>query len=105
MCERYDEYHIGKRSAGWQFIFRGWQDKEFSANSWADWKAHILSGGAVYDEYGQEYMPHEFFKLVEDTMVPGARNSGEYHKYHVNLNDTDVRNDSDGWSISYGEFC
>jgi hypothetical protein len=109
MCERYDEHHIGKRSDGWQFIVRGWRGAisgtEFTATSWAQWKEHILSGGAVYDEYGEEFMPHQFIELVQATMTPDAQSACEYHKHHNSIRyDPNMFNDKDGYSICYSEF-
>lgn len=60
-CGRYDEYHIGKRSAGWSFAFRGYRPDEDITQplgvivSRADWvKAVEGFDGLVFDEYGNE---------------------------------------------------
>jgi hypothetical protein len=59
-CGRYDEYHIGKRSAGWSFGFRGYRDVEDDhplgvVTSRAQWVQAVgRLGWTVFDEYRRQ---------------------------------------------------
>lgn len=63
-CGRSDDIHVGKRSAGWSFGFRGYRhdpdDSVFSALgesvlSRADWRKFIARDGwRLLDEYGRQ---------------------------------------------------
>lgn len=59
-CGRFDEHHIGKRSAGWSFGFHGYRPDEDATHplgpvrSRADWvRAVGVFDGSVVDEYGR----------------------------------------------------
>jgi len=66
--------HIGKSSAGWKFLFRGYQDEELNygadrlnINSIEDWKKYLKENNVVIlDEYDREISYDDFFKLVEE---------------------------------------
>jgi len=71
-CNRYDEIHIGKLSAGWTFSFRGYNEYDYEDNgfdkpikSWEDWKEILKENDNIYDEYGQKISFEDFEKLVE----------------------------------------
>lgn len=71
-CDRYEQVHVGKRSAGWSFGFRAWPHRLMNADypewgydpaspfgfevmSRADWrKAFTEHPGKLFDEYGRE---------------------------------------------------
>jgi hypothetical protein len=61
-CGRYDEFHIGKSSAGWSFSFRGYRPGDDSPGplgtpvvSREDWVAVLESyPGRVVDEDGEQ---------------------------------------------------
>ena len=65
--------HIGKSSAGWKFLFRGYQDEErnygidrLNINSIDDWKKYIKENNlAIFNEYDEEISYDDFFKMVE----------------------------------------
>lgn len=60
-CGRYDEVHVGKRSMGWSFGFRGYRAAEDSVlarpvQARADWRqVFVERRGVLLDEYGAEY--------------------------------------------------
>lgn len=97
----YFERHIGKRSGGWEFSFRGYDGRggEPKIRSWADWKFHLLKEGKIFDEYGTEHGPAQFIAMVEKTK--GEKNHYVYSGF-VGPNDWQ---DQDGWSFSATEFC
>lgn len=74
--------HIGKISGGWQFMFQGYTPEslkqrwahrpdahelpsEYTIKSWEQWKALILSGGIVSDEYDHTLRAEDFIEMVE----------------------------------------
>ena len=106
----YFERHIGKRSGGWEFSFRGYNGRGGSPKirSWADWKFHLLKEGKIFDEYGTEHDPPQFIAMVEKT-----RGEKNHHDYCEDSGNTHMYNnwseenwkDQDGWSFSLTEFC
>lgn len=112
-CE--EEQHIGKRSGGWQFSFRGYVErrdigmsKTVVIGSWQDWK-RVLKKGKIFDEYGKEYSYDYFVVMVEQTKKPGMLNHyDETEKYYRHCyNDFDGENwkDAEGYSFSSTKFC
>lgn len=88
--------HIGKRSAGWRFLFHGYGPRENRGriDSWAHWRALLAEAGAnVVKETGEVLSPQEFARLVEETR--GERQHDPAH--------TDGE-DLDGWAFMYREF-
>lgn len=62
-CKRFDVLHVGKRSGGWSFGFRGYRHETedaqsptgFPVESRADWrKVFTEIPGRLVDEYGRE---------------------------------------------------
>lgn len=109
-CERYDERHIGKNSAGWQFSFRAYNDDEGRPiiASWEDWK-NVLAGlkhGRIFDEYGREWSYDDFVAKVETTK--GKQNHYDYLRESPNYGSAflkDMWKDAEGWDFSLTEFC
>jgi hypothetical protein len=72
-CNRYDEKHIGKSSAGWRFTFRGYRHFDFETDqevtvigTLAKWKELFFTDGAqIFDEYGKEITIPDFLAKVE----------------------------------------
>lgn len=81
--------HIGKLSGGWQFMFQGHTPESLKAlwahrpdahtlpsqhtlKSWKQWKALILSGGLVSDEYDNTLRAEDFIEMVQ------ARSPGKF---------------------------
>lgn len=63
-CDRYEEMHIGKMSAGWEFAFHGTE----TIRSWFDWKARLACPGVIIvDEYGKGVSLAALEKIVEST--------------------------------------
>lgn len=66
--------HIGKSSAGWKFLFHGYQNYEYAwdkspinLNSLEDWKKFLMNKEyGILDEYDEEISYEDFFKKVEE---------------------------------------
>lgn len=125
-CGRHDLVHIGKKSVGWQFSFRGYKPDQWNpdavvAMSFEDWKK-LLSGQTVVSEYGEKETCEEFIEWVTkargEYVVPAT---GERRKYldHITeclgnprerewqqrrLSDGTDWHDADGFSFSGSEF-
>lgn len=95
-CNRRDEKHIGKSSMGWEFNFQGYRDAQLSGKpeddivSWADWKARLLSHGAIVDEYGEKCSFDEFVAMVEVHKAPGVLRKGPDGSEYRLLNHVDA---------------
>ncbi len=68
-CGRYNERHIGKSSAGWQFSFRGYRDEYHEGvpeiRSYSCWLALLENSGKIFNEYGEAMSLENFKSLVE----------------------------------------
>lgn len=68
--------HIGKSSAGWKFLFQGYQGlsnplgymyDDININSIDDWKSFLKNDEyVILDEYDDQISYDDFFSLVED---------------------------------------
>lgn len=65
--------HIGKSSAGWKFLFQGYQNYELEYNKYVninsvnDWARYLKEENLlIFGEYDQEISYDDFFELVED---------------------------------------
>jgi len=97
-CDRYDERHIGKSSAGWQFNF--WGDDNIK--SFKDWKEVLKLGGKIFDEYGTELSFKDFIYLVEF-----KQNQPKNHYDYCTEQGYDMRNDwkdEEGYAFTSSEF-
>lgn len=107
-CNRYDERHIGKSSAGWQFSFRGYLPENGfqlpAIISFEDWKKTLQAEGKIFNEYGQEISFEDFVKMVE-TLRSQPNNHCDYCKKNglVSSENSDWK-DKDGYSFSSYEF-
>ena len=63
-CNRYDERHIGKSSAGWQFYFQGYNGDGPQIASFERWLMVFDAGGEIFDEYGKKISVDGFLKIV-----------------------------------------
>lgn len=82
--------HIGKRSGGWRFLFRGHKTQTLNIASWEDWKVLLRSGFASV-----EYMDaEEFIRMVEE-WEPNGRVSWLPGSW----------TDPEGFQFYGGEFC
>ena len=129
-CNRYDEMHIGKSSAGWQFSFHAVEDRDIllssfdpkevllednftyvNISSFQEWKSFIeryvvkYKSAKIYNEYDELQDVEEFFDLVEHKRGE-TRNHAEYmkteYKYQSQVGQNYI--DSEGYSFSKGEF-
>ena len=61
------EYHIGKRSAGWPFAWRGYRltEDDIQIQSVRGWATFLDESNAVIvDEYGLQYPRDDFMKMA-----------------------------------------
>lgn len=95
-CGRYEERHIGKHSAGWQFSFQAIDEDQLVIQSRKDWYNHLINeSGKIFDEYGQELTLEELHAIVESSrggIVHARRYPGDGFV------------DEAGWSFTIGEF-
>ena len=98
-----DGLHIGKRSGGWTFSWRGYEPdhrRELpqgirSSKEWVDFiRSHE---GAVYNEYGELIPKEEFIAMALDWSGPDMRR-------HDSLPYCRVTVDEDGHDILWSEF-
>lgn len=75
----YKEIHVGKRSAGWKFLFAReiLNYCEPNKESICNW----LSTGIVRNEYGEILTPEKFWKEYVEAFQSGI-NSDEYYNKH-----------------------
>ena len=102
-CRRYDERHIGKSSAGWQFSFQGYRDSVPIITSFEDWKRELQIEGKIFDEYGREVSFEDFVKLVKEKQSE-EMNTYDYCAKEGSVNMTRRWKDEEGYSFSEGEF-
>ena len=66
-CDRYNEIHLGKSSAGWVFALNLNGKRHYS--NWVGMKQFLkqeeMNGGQIYDEYGGKMKVKDFIDLVE----------------------------------------
>jgi hypothetical protein len=119
-CNRYTERHIGKKSYGWEFSFRGYQEYDgVTLKSWIDWKNYFQANyGKVFNEYGDEITIDKFIEIVEksrDLYIPFSapeepikesikpQNHFDYCQEKGYISHLDWKDDA-GWSFYNGEF-
>lgn len=90
-----DEVHVGKSSAGWQFLFNPYKP------SFREWREFLMTNdGYIFDEYDREVAAKEILELIEEKQKRNSTHwrAGENPEQH------EVR-DADGYRISkYSEF-
>lgn len=91
-------YHIGKRSAGWRFLFRAWPGPR-GITSKRDWFTFLstTSDWRIYDEAGGEVPLLEFLQRVEAT---ADGKTGEAFGARLGVE----KLDAGGWPILFTEF-
>jgi hypothetical protein len=97
------EIHIGKSSAGWEFMFHG----TAHLKSWSAWKQFLylnLGEGKILDEYGQQYTYTEMVACVEDRKHPKALASPFKEAVKGGYFNKGYWMDHDGYSFCEGEF-
>lgn len=73
-CERYDEEHLGKNSAGWTFTFHGTQQ----IRSYQHWLTELEKGGEIYNEYGEKISLDEFKQMVKSKKNSANNHAAQY---------------------------
>lgn len=90
------EQHIGKRSGGWKFTWRGYRDDVPPVTSKKDWAALFQAPGVqIKDEYGQKYTPQEFLDMV-DAWDANPKNTHTHYAY--------VRDPANSRGVPYQRF-
>lgn len=113
------EYHIGKRSCGWQFIFVPHTNKRTGEviSPWEDNLASIKEylsreDVKIVDGYGEEYTCDSFFEEIKDILYHGEHAINGYDqvdnvnsRVHYNVDDVEYTTDEglrfatdDDWS-------
>lgn len=95
-----DELHIGKKSTGWTFSFRG--HPSLGIRSRKDWEQQVSKAGSVRDEYGRTLTPAEFWDVVDSTR---ASRSNKMPPLSRVGNDQGNYADPEGWDFADYEFC
>ena len=62
-CDRYDELHIGKSSAGWNFSLRVHSDEGLSTLD--DWIQEFKKG-KIFNEYEREVREEEMISIITE---------------------------------------
>lgn len=79
-----EQLHIGKSSVGWVFALHIYPEKKI--NTIEDWKAILLSGKQIQNEYGDILLPEIMISIIENrksqhSKIPHGYNSWEdFHK-------------------------
>ena len=113
-CNRYDEKHIGKSSAGWEFSFQGYtpEDNRPVILSFKDWKRELKNTGKIFDEDGEEISYEKFVELIESkkngTFNDNPnKNHYDYCMAEANIRGYDMSNDwkdEEGHSFASSDF-
>lgn len=97
VCGRSEKKHIGKRSGGWQFMFRA-EPGIMSAEDWRRETEHAF----IEDENGTPYTYKSFWREVDDSRS-SLRNHYDYCVERGILDHNSFK-DEEGWSMTIGEF-
>jgi hypothetical protein len=107
-CGRFDTFHIGKKSFGWQFCFHGPSIKESRIRSWVEWK-EILPLGEIMDEYDRAITHIEFIAIVEGSRKESRNHfdecSNSFDDWIERVKDGIDWKDEEGFSFCSGDFC
>ena len=114
-CGRYEEAHIGKSSAGWQFTLHGYRDNPLSLPdpevdlkvkilSWKDWKQLLEREGKIYNEYGAEVPLADLVANVEALERKGMQNHYDYCQIHHESCLENMWKDPEGYCLWETEF-
>jgi hypothetical protein len=94
--------HIGKKSFGWEFLFRG--HPELGLTTVAQWRAYVAEPGRrIVSEYHQVWGTDEFFAMATRRARPGLLNNREYRSHSGGH----IRKDADAGGVAFDdrEFC
>ena len=91
------EYHIGKNSGGWKFLFNGLHIKTF-----LEWKKLIMKNEEfLHNEYGDKVSAKELLGIIEHSQ--NGISLKEYRGYENTWPDYEF-SDSDGYRFCTMEF-
>lgn len=94
-CNRFDELHIGKSSAGWTFSFHSIPERELVC--WQDWYIFLNEPNVkIFNECGEEITSDNFIELVNSKKSARHNHAEEYPEGSYL--------DPEGNSFSNGEF-
>ncbi len=107
-CNRFDERHIGKSSAGWQFNFQGYDGKDGDPKilSFKDWLNYLCNRGKIFSEYDEEITVENFVELVKSKQSQ-PNNHYDYCKEHHKEQGFSMSNDwkdSEGYAFTSADF-
>ena len=87
-CKRQDrDYHIGKSSYGWSFLFRGYRPEGLV--SWDAWK-EFLKDKTILNEYGEQIDYEWFVHFMEGEKSPKyVRENGHRNLQHNQMGKID----------------
>jgi len=71
--------HLGKRSAGWKFLWN-FNDKKFYSNK--EELLNFIRAGRVVDEYGDEMEVEEFITMALEWGQPNGYDGEKYRREH-----------------------
>ena len=94
--------HIGKKSAGWEFSFRGYEN----IKSFNDWKEFFKEKkGLIFNEYDQLVDIQKFLEMVEESKNNDNRSHYKYCKANYYKGFVEhLWLDEEGWSFSGNMF-
>lgn len=109
-CGREERMHIGKKSAGWRFSFRGHDN----IRSWVDWMRELSrSDVLIRNEHGDVVSLEQFIKVVEsskeephdhiDYCINSSEQSDRDYIWRKLLDNT-AWHDNENFSFSATEF-
>lgn len=100
-CERYDERHVAKFSAGWRPLLHAYPDDLPLLRSWAEIRDWMLSGDAdhVMNEYGEVSAPSEFVTRVESRQ---GLDLGDHARAYPH--ESAYLDDDEGYNMAEGEW-
>ena len=82
--------HIGKRSAGWKFLFEKYPWENFSIEEYVN----ILKSGAIFNEDNIKFTFNDFWKIVQSSQKEQEHiTCGEFPVYQ-NISGYDFVNNS-----------
>lgn len=75
-----EDIHIGKRSAGWKFLWDAQNFKHFKPNEKS--LHEFLKSGEIIDEYGQKFTYQQFFEEEISGFLDKGHDAESYVKTH-----------------------
>jgi hypothetical protein len=101
--------HIGKKSAGWRFVFHGYRSRDLMSR--LQWQEFLTEGsGQIQDEDGHFISVDDFLQKVEETKL--GMNVEQYYEAYPSHRDQFIDEllkhqnsvDAEGFDFSTGDF-